>query len=234
MNPTPLPPGQRLHHSMPRFGMTTYASRFPTELERIALSIGGEVEKPVTLTGALADLPRTTQISDFHCVTSWSVQSLTWSGYRFSDLYHHLILPVAKPKPAADFVTFTAQDGYRTSLPLEDLLADNVMIADQLNGKPLTVAHGAPVRLVAPSHYGYKSPKHLCGIDFWRNSFNFRPWYLRWMVHPRGRVALEERGRGAPGWFFRVLFRPMIASTSRTFDRQLQQYNQRKGEQDSP
>jgi DMSO/TMAO reductase YedYZ molybdopterin-dependent catalytic subunit len=50
-------------------------------------------------------------------------------------------------------------------LLLSDLLAAEVLLADILDGLPLSMEHGAPLRLVAPAHYGYKSVKHLSGIE---------------------------------------------------------------------
>ena len=48
---------------------------------------------------------------------------------------------------------------------LEDALADDVLLADRLDGVPLDAKHGAPVRLVAPAHYGFVNVKHLCRIE---------------------------------------------------------------------
>ena len=134
------------------------------------------------------------------------------------------VIDSAGPSPDATFVVLRGQDGARTSLPLEDLLASDVLLADQLNGQPLSIAHGAPLRLVAPAHYGYKSVKHLNRIEFWRSSANYRPFGLRFMVHPRARVASEERGQWVPGWILRYLYRPLIGPTAARFERAMQQY----------
>jgi hypothetical protein len=66
-------------------------------------------------------------------------------------------LPEVRPEPGARLVVFRRLDGSRGSLPLEDLLAADVLLADAFDGPPLGVAHSAPVRLVAPGHYGYKN-----------------------------------------------------------------------------
>ena len=152
----------------------------------------------------LAQLPRVEQTSDFHCVTTWTRCGLRWSGFRFADFYEQIVVPLCPPdptsgQPATDpassrFVVLRAQDGARTSLPLEDLLSPDVLLADHLDGQPLSIEHGAPLRLIAPAHYGYKSVKHLHRIEFWRSSEHYRPYGLRFMVHPRARVAFEERG----------------------------------------
>ncbi|MEM1092478.1 MAG: molybdopterin-dependent oxidoreductase [Pseudomonadota bacterium] len=221
-----LPPGQRARQVMPRFGMTQFADRFPEHTNHISLTIGGDVDQPLNLSAELQGLPRVSQTSDFHCVTTWSVRGLSWSGYRFADVYRGLVLPLARPASGAEFALLRCQDGFRTSLPLEDLLAKDVLLADTLNGEPLSVAHGAPLRLVAPGHYGYKNAKHLAAIEFWRDEFHFRPWYLRWMMHQRGRVALEERARGVSGRLLRYVYRPFIDQTARLFARQLKRFEE--------
>ncbi|MBW3606782.1 MAG: molybdopterin-dependent oxidoreductase [Actinobacteria bacterium] len=74
--------------------------------------------------------------------------------------------------------------------------ADDVLLADGLAGSPLTVATGGPLRLVAPGQYGYKSVRHVCGIEYRRR---YDPGPARWLGHPRGRVDREERSRLLPG-----------------------------------
>ena len=168
------------------------------------LRVGGGVETPCEIDPAeLATLPRVEQVSDFHCVATWSRLGLRWSGVRFADVYDRLIAPRARPRARARYVIFRGFDhGFFCMLPLEDALRPNVVLADRLDGEPLTLAHGAPLRVVAPDHYGYKSCKHLAAIDFGDDSIRG----VGLIQHPRGRVASEERGRALPGPFFRWLF----------------------------
>jgi DMSO/TMAO reductase YedYZ molybdopterin-dependent catalytic subunit len=233
---SPLPPGQREIDTFPRFGLTPFAVRFPTVLDTLPLRIGGDVETPIDAGTGLERLARVEQCSDFHCVTTWTRRGLRWGGVRFSDFYHQVVVPLAGPSPDARFVVLRGQDGARTSLPLDDLLAPDVLLADRLDGLPLPIAHGAPLRLVAPAHYGYKSVKHLDRIEFWRSGANYRPVGLRFMVHPRARVAAEERGQWVPGWLLRYLYRPLIRPTAARFDQAMQQYaaSHRPREAESP
>ena len=218
------PPGQRARDDFPRFGATGFADRFPAQTEQVQLHIGGDVRTPFTLTHAWAQLPRTEVRADFHCVTTWSHRGLVWGGVRFADVYRQVVLPLAGASPDATFVVMRAQDGYRSSLPLEDLLADDVLFADTLGGEPLPIAHGAPLRLVAPAHYGYKNLKHVDRIEFRRSSEGYRPVGPRFITHDRARVALEERGQGLPGWLLRWLYRPLIGPTARRFAQALQMH----------
>jgi DMSO/TMAO reductase YedYZ molybdopterin-dependent catalytic subunit len=71
---------------------------------------------------------------------------------------------------------------------LEDALRDDVLLADSLNGVPLSLVHGAPIRFVSPAQYAYKSVKHLAFIEL---SVDQPP--LGTDEHPRARVAKEER-----------------------------------------
>jgi DMSO/TMAO reductase YedYZ molybdopterin-dependent catalytic subunit len=96
---------------------------------------------------------------------------------------------------------------------LEDLLAEDVLIADTLNGQPLTGDHGAPVRLVSPRQYGYVSIKHLCRITLHtRSPRRRRPRSLPEAFgcllapHPRARVWDEERHRVIPARIVRPTY----------------------------
>src|SRR6202011_4820103 len=89
---------------------------------------------------------------------------------------------------------------------------ENALLADRLQGEPIPPDHGAPLRLIVPQLYGYKNVKHLCGIQLrsdFRRSFADR----QTRAHPRGRVALEERGRGLPGPVYRAIYRALIPAT---------------------
>ena len=92
-----------------------------------------------------------------------------------------------------------------------------VMLADTLDGEKLPIAHGAPLRLIAPAHYGYKNVKHVSSIEFRENLSQYRSASLKFMEHPRARVAYEERGRWIPGWILRRLYRPLIGQTVKAY-----------------
>lgn len=219
-----LPKGQFDLGEMPRFGLPEYRDRFPTEIDQIQIAIGGDVTNHVTLQSQLETLPSTSQISDFHCVTTWSATGLNWEGWLFRDFFEHCVVPLAQPASDATYVNIKCQDGYRSCLPLDDMLRDNVMLATHLNGDPLSIANGAPLRLVAPDHYGYKNAKHIREINFHRDEVRPKTALTRFLAHPRGRVALEERGVGAPGWLLRYLYRPLIPGTRRGFEKSLRDH----------
>lgn len=215
----PLPTGQHEAAEFHRFGLTQFAERFPSQTESADLEVVGRVAHELHLRDALSGLPRVEQVCDFHCVTTWSCRSLRWEGVRFSDFYSQVVLPRAKPHEGATLVALRGQDGARTGMLLEDLLAPDVLLVDRLDGEAIPVDHGAPLRLIAPAHYGYKSVKHLSRIEFRDPSEDYRVSGLRFMDHPRARVAFEERGRVFPGWLLRFLYRPLIPGTVTRFAR---------------
>jgi DMSO/TMAO reductase YedYZ molybdopterin-dependent catalytic subunit len=221
---SPLPVGQREIKIFPRFGLTQFARRFPRELSPPKLDVTGDVDHELHLADPLGNLPRVELTCDFHCVTTWSRRSLRWGGVRFSDFYERVVVPLASPHPESTLVSLRGQDGARTGMLLEDLLAPDVLLADRLDGKPLSVEHGSPLRLVAPAHYGYKSVKYLSRLEFRNPRTGYRVSGFRFMDHPRARVRFEERGRGAPGWLLRLLYRPLIPGTVALFARTLKEY----------
>ncbi len=214
-----LPKGQFDIGEMPRFGLTQFANRFPSQTGYPQISICGNVKKEITFSQEILTLPRSQITADFHCVTTWSALAQKWEGILFRDLFHNLIEPIVKPADEAKFIVLRGQDGARTSLPLEYLLAQNVILADTLNSRPLSILNGAPLRLVAPDHYGFKSIKYLNRIEFRDSAKGYRPSGFWFMEHPRAHVALEERGRFFPGWMLRYLYKPLVKPTRNRFSR---------------
>lgn len=220
----PWPAGQRERADFPRFGLLQFARRFPAETSKRELKVIGDIAHELVVANVLDGLPWVEQVSDFHCVTTWSRRAVRWGGVRFIDFYERVIAPQAQPVADARTFILRGQDGARTTMLLEDLLAPDVLIATTLDGAPLPVEHGAPMRLVAPAHYGYKSVKHLSRIEIRADESRFRPAAFRFMDHSRARVAHEERGRGLPGWLLRYLYRPLVAPTVRHFSRAMENH----------
>lgn len=227
---SPLPKGQREIAAFPRFGLGKFANRFPVHPMRRTLTIGGDVAHPQELADPFAGLERVEQISDFHCVTTWSVRNVRWGGIRFADFHTRVIEPQIRPDEDAVLVVFRGEDGFAGILPLPDLLAGDVLLADSLDGQTLGVDHGAPYRLVAPAHYGFKNVKHLIAIEYWRDArqYHFPRPYPSFMDHLRARVDFEERGRFLPVWLLRSIYRLLIPSTIRNFRNSLARHQMSK------
>ena len=207
--PASLPPGQFAGKAFIRFGLGRFRSKPVAHEGPPRIALAGLVGQPRAIGGDdLAALPRVTQRSDFHCVTTWSVLGAEWQGVRFADF----CAAIAEPLPEAATVVFQGLDGYRCAMQLSDLLADDVLLADRLDGAPLGLAHGGPLRLVAPAHYGYKNVKHLTKIEFRasRRGYSFPLPYPGLMDHPRSRVALEERAQFVPNWLIRRIYKVFV------------------------
>jgi sulfoxide reductase catalytic subunit YedY len=125
------------------------------------LKIHGLVEKPLLLSVAdLKKLPHETQNSRMKCVQCWSART-NWGGFRFGHL-----LEAAKPLKTAKAVRFDCADKWYEYFSIEDLLHPRVLLATEMAGKPLEDRHGAPLRLIDPKRYGYKSAKLIVSVEF--------------------------------------------------------------------
>jgi DMSO/TMAO reductase YedYZ molybdopterin-dependent catalytic subunit len=215
-----LPQGQIERNDFPRFGVTSFANFSISPSPDYSFLVAGAIEEFRITHKDLETLERVEQVSDFHCVTTWSYRSASWSGFRLQDVYKQLIQPHLPEELSIAVLELRGLDKYKSSLFLEDALADGVLLADSLDGLPLGSAHGAPLRVIAPAHYGYKNVKHLAKINLLQNLADYKPRIPRFMEHPRGRIAYEERGRYFPGWFLRYLYRPLIASTVRIMNKE--------------
>ncbi len=154
-----LPPGQILTKGFPVLDLGV---RPEVPLNEWTLTLDGLVEKNVTLDWkAFNALPQVTDVSDFHCVTTWSKYDCQWGGVAFTTLFE-----LAQPKPEAKFVYFTSYDGYSTNVPLEHCLDDDVLIATQFAGAPVTLEHGGPARVIIPKLYAWKGAKFVKTITF--------------------------------------------------------------------
>ncbi len=138
-------------------------------LDRWNLEIGGLVENPVTLTwDEFLALPQAEDVSDLHCVTTWSRHDNHWRGVRFRTIAELVI-----PKDEARFVVCTGADfqpgtsiPYTTNLPLERAIEDDVLLVHTWEGQPLPREHGGPCRVITPKLYAWKGAKWIRKIEF--------------------------------------------------------------------
>jgi len=177
------------HQSRTRKWPVLHASVVPRiDLQEWKLEIVGLVEHPLSFTwDEFQKLPRIQVFADFHCVTQWSRLDNVWSGVSIREL-----LSRAQVRPEARYVVAHGYDhGWTTNLPLADLQAEDVLVADLHDGKPLTADHGGPVRLMVPQLYAWKSAKWLKAIELVADD---RPGYWeRCGYHNHGNPWLEER-----------------------------------------
>jgi DMSO/TMAO reductase YedYZ molybdopterin-dependent catalytic subunit len=138
-------------------------------LAKWRLEVGGLVENPFTLTwDQFMALPQVEDVSDFHCVTTWSRFDNHWKGVRF-----RTIAELAVPLPDAAYVLCTSYDfapgtyiPYTTNLPLARATEDDVLLVHTWEGVPLPPEHGGPCRMITPKLYAWKGAKWIRKIEF--------------------------------------------------------------------
>jgi DMSO/TMAO reductase YedYZ molybdopterin-dependent catalytic subunit len=183
-DPRRVPPGQRLVSDFP---VLQAGSVMHVEREAWRLTIDGLADPPATLDWTdLVSLASVDQTSDIHCVTGWTKLDTVWKGVRPSTLFENLIVP-----SEARHVVVRAHGGWTTNLPLEELLRDDVLIAYEYEGEPISDEHGGPVRLVVPRLYFWKSAKWLQGIEVTRDER--LGYWERLGYHRLGDPWLEQR-----------------------------------------
>ena len=131
------------------------------DLESYRLKVDGLVDSPLEyILGGVTDNHQSYQkVVTLNCVEGWRV-SILWEGVLVKDL-----IDEAKASPEANTVIFHAYDGYTTSLPLDYIVSQNIMLAFKMNGLALPPERGAPFQLVAESKWGYKWIKWVTRIE---------------------------------------------------------------------
>lgn len=110
-------------------------------------------------------LPRVAMTTELKCIEGWSVV-VHWAGARFSDFLKKF--PLEKRGSAlAPYVAMLTPDGkYYIGLDLKSAVHSQTLLCYEMNGQPLTAAHGAPLRLVTPLKYGIKHLKRIGTVAF--------------------------------------------------------------------
>ncbi|MHA1268460.1 MAG: sulfite oxidase-like oxidoreductase [Candidatus Helarchaeota archaeon] len=158
-----LPPNQKLIKKFP----VLQAGNIPYHLNKDnwTLEIYGKVENPKIFTyQEFIKIEKTMIKADLHCVTGWSLFDTEWEGVLFRN-----IVKIVRPTKSAKFVIFECEDlngRFTTSLPINELMGDDSMLAYRFKGEELSIEHGGPVRCVVPKKYFYKSAKWVRGIKF--------------------------------------------------------------------
>jgi DMSO/TMAO reductase YedYZ molybdopterin-dependent catalytic subunit len=158
IDPARIPPGQYLTE---RFPVLTVGPNPDFDLSTWDFQLYGEVEDALQLSwDELMALPQHDVVADIHCVTRWSKLDTAWRGVLLRDL-----LERARVRAAGKYVMAYSDGGYTTNLPLEVVMDDDVLLAHTYDGKPLEPDHGAPLRLLVPKRYFWKSAKFLRRIE---------------------------------------------------------------------
>ena len=175
----PLGSGPRNRHGLPQLPVGQHAVKNWPVLDLgaqpaiatsdWALEVTGLVDNAFTLTWhQFQALPQVEDVSDFHCVTTWSRYENHWRGVRFST-----IAELAIPHADAQFVLCTSYDvapgssiPYTVNVPLARALDADVLLVHTWEGKPLAREHGGPCRMITPKLYAWKGAKWIRKIEF--------------------------------------------------------------------
>jgi DMSO/TMAO reductase YedYZ molybdopterin-dependent catalytic subunit len=108
--------------------------------------------------------PHVSQTQTLECISNPVAGTListgVWRGVQLSGLLERAGVPSSTVQ-----IVFGCADGYTESLPLDQAMAPSTLVADRLNGRPLTAEHGFPARILVVDHYGMKNPKWLTSVS---------------------------------------------------------------------
>ena len=142
------------------------------DIESYRLEITGLIENPRSHTydEVIDKHQHYKKVVTLNCVEGWSV-TILWEGMLVRDL-----IAEPNPLPAAKVVIFHAHDGYTTSLPLDYIINNDIIIAYKMNEVILPVERGFPFQLVAESKWGYKWIKWITRIEL-SDDVNYRGYW---------------------------------------------------------
>ncbi len=132
------------------------------------LEVGGLVDRPLRL--SLADLRSRRAVNQtitLSCISNTVggdlISTAVWTGVPLRD-----VLAEAGLRPGVRDIAAEAADGFYESVPIAEAMDARTLLVYAMNGEPLSVAHGFPLRVFIPGHYGMKQPKwitRLTAID---------------------------------------------------------------------
>ncbi len=147
-------------------GTQDYAEMAQDNFADWDVMVDGLVTTPMMFSlAAIKEMPARTQITRHDCVEGWSAIG-KWTGVPLADL-----LRQAQPLPTAKYAVFHCADvddegiSYYESMAVADCYHPQTILAYELNGKPLDVPHGAPLRLRFERQLGYKQAKYVERIE---------------------------------------------------------------------
>lgn len=127
----------------------------------------------------IRQLPRVEMTTELKCIEGWSVV-VNWAGARFFDFVQKF-----QPQFSKYVSLVTPDEGYYVGWDMQSILHPQTLLAYEMNGAPLTLEHGAPLRLASPTKYGIKQIKRIGRIeftderprDYWSEPGNGYDWY---------------------------------------------------------
>jgi sulfoxide reductase catalytic subunit YedY len=131
------------------------------DLNAWRLEVGGLVEKPGEFTlSELRDLPQVRFSARMVCVEGWSFRA-EWEGFTLDALSD-----IVQPRQTVDWIGVYCLDDYYEYVSLDDMRHPRAIFVLGMNGQPLSQDYGAPLRLLVPQKYAYKSAKAIRRVEF--------------------------------------------------------------------
>ncbi|BAB59357.1 hypothetical protein [Thermoplasma volcanium GSS1] len=160
------------------------------DIRKWKLCVNGLVDKVKCYSFSdLQSMRQLEYISDFNCVTRWSIKDIVWKGPSLKEIIEN-----SGPKREARWVMFWSADGYSTPVPIEYAMDEKAIIAISMNGAPLKKENGYPARPFLPQLYGWKSAKWITEIELIPE---YKDGYWEAYGYAEvGRIEEEERFKG--------------------------------------
>jgi len=154
-----MPPGQKPSQRL--YPISIFGKPKEINLENYSVKITGLVKNEVSFSiKEIFDSSPSLVQFDIHCVDGWSYLGATFKGIYPKELFKNV-----EVLPKGQFVLVKSIDGYSTDLPLDFLLSENAFLAYEMDGKPLDIANGYPLRLVVNGKYAYKDAKWVVEFE---------------------------------------------------------------------
>lgn len=138
-------------------------SRYAPELDRATfrLTVDGAVANPLSFSlPELYQIPKQSMVIRHVCVEGWAA-IVQWAGVRVRDL-----IPIVQPSSNVKYVYIQSADGYYESWDIASFFHPQTLLAYEMNGQPIAIPHGAPLRLASPIKLGYKLSKWVTRLTF--------------------------------------------------------------------
>lgn len=189
------------------FYITSYSSKVPDiSRDSFSLKIEGMVEKPYSLTmDEIEGMKDKTEFVTLECIGNSlggdAISNALWEGVTLKK-----VIEKAAPKSGIVKTAFFAEDGYSDSIPYPLSLSDDVFLAFHMNGEPLPVKHGAPLRVIVPGIYGMKNVKWISRIELldydFKGFWEKRGWSDEAVIPIKSQILMPMNGnRIKPGGY---------------------------------
>ncbi len=158
---TPNHPADVMITNNADFYTVSYREGNPAMPNDWKLQVVGNVDKPMTLTlDDIKKMPAITEMRTMECISNPAggplISNANWKAIKMADLMNTVGV-----KPNTLEIKVDSFDGFHTSIPLDLAMHEHALLAYEMNGEPLPIEHGKPLRCLWPGRYGMKQPKWI-------------------------------------------------------------------------